>query len=152
MKKTNCNCAEEVTRKIWASRQVDLDTLEDACEAMYHTTAKVDDNSDSELNLAGFNKKKKKNKWIGKKNRGKKQNKQNVHSDDNSQGSQSDDDDGESCPHRGRTGHDPDGESCPHCGRTGHDPDACWMLKKTKKKPLVNMWERSLGNVCSSNP
>jgi hypothetical protein len=46
-------------------------------------------------------------------------NKQNVHSDDSSQGSKSNDD---------------DGESCPHCGRTGHDPDACWMLKKNKKK------------------
>jgi hypothetical protein len=83
-----------------------VDTFEDACEAMYRTMAKIDDDSDGKLNL-------------GTKNRGKKQNKQNARSDDDSQGSQSDDD---------------DGGSCPHCGRAGHDPDACWMLKKNKKK------------------
>jgi hypothetical protein len=48
-------------------RQVDLDTCEDACKAMYHTTAKIDDDSDGELSLAGFNKKEKENKWKGKK-------------------------------------------------------------------------------------
>jgi hypothetical protein len=54
------------TLNVVLNRQADFDKFEDACEAMYHTMAKIYDISDSKLNLAGFNKKNKKNKWKGK--------------------------------------------------------------------------------------